>query len=366
MTETKILESISTAVENTTPDILDSLMAELNITAEPKELMHDVIAKDEADTPNTEKDWVPAKSKTQMPWRRIATIAASFLVVVAGISYSVTERTPLALVSLDVNPGIELTINSKERVINANPVNDEAKDILAEMDLKGSDIDVACNAIVGSMLTHGYLTDLSNSVLLSVNADDEQVGTEIEKRLSKHVNDYLETTEIAASVLGQYGANDDAVRKFADENGISLGKAWLIKNLLNTGSTKMTEADLLGLKTQELILLGQKRGVTKTTSYGNAESSQYIGEDKALAAATKHAGVKKGDATNVKYEFDVERGVLIYEVSFRVGDYEYDYDINAYNGKVVSSEKEYEPKYTSSKSGGSGSGSTSSKSGGSG
>ena len=197
-----------------------------------------------------------------MPWRRIATIAASFLVVVAGISYSVTERTPLALVSLDVNPGIELTINSKERVINANPINDEAQDILAEMDLKGSDIDVACNAIVGSMLTHGYLTDLSNSVLLSVNADDEQVGTEIEKRLSKHVNDYLETTEIA------------------------------------------------------------------------------------LAAALKKVGLNKSDVTNIKYEFDVERGVLIYEVSFRAGDYEYDYDINAYNGKVVSSEKEYEPIYT--------------------
>ena len=48
MTEKKILESINAAVESTTPDILDNLMAELNITAEPKELMHDVIAKDEA------------------------------------------------------------------------------------------------------------------------------------------------------------------------------------------------------------------------------------------------------------------------------------------------------------------------------
>lgn len=362
MTEKKILESLNTAVESTTPDILDSLMAELNITDEPKELMHDVIVSDEANESGPADKWMPVIGKAQMPWRRVMGIAASFLVVLAGISFGVTERTPLALVSLDVNPGIEITINSKERVIEANPVNDEAKEILDEMDLKGSDIDVACNAIVGSMLTHGYLTDLQNSILLSVNADDEKVGTDIEQRLSRQINDYLENTEVAAAVLGQYGANDEAIRKFADENGISLGKAWLIKNLMKTGSTKMTEADLLGLKTQELILLGQKRSVTKTTSYGNAESGRFIGEAKALEAALKKAGVNKADAKNVKYEYDVERGVLIYEVTFRAGDYEYDYDINAYTGEVVASEKEYDPVYTAPKSGGS----ASSKSGGSG
>ncbi len=348
MTEKKIIESLNTAVADITPNILDDLMAELNITAEPKELMQDAIAKDEAVSTVTGREWI--KRDSLVPWRRVISVAASLLLVVAGISLSMTGRPPLALVSLDVNPGIEISINNKERVIEAIPVNDEAAEILAEMDLKGSDIDVACNAIVGSMLTHGYLTDLSNSILLSVSADDEQVGTQIEKRLSKQINDYLENTEIAAAVLGQYGASDEATRSFADANGISLGKAWLIKNLLNTGSTKMKESDLLGLKTQELILLGQKRGVTKTTSYGNAESSQYIGEEKALDAALKQAGVSKSDATNVKYEFDVERGTLIYEVSFRAGDYEYDYDINAYNGSVVSFEKEYEPRITAPKS----------------
>lgn len=353
MTEKKIIESLNTAVEEITPNILDDLMAELNISAEPKELMQDAIAKDEAASTSASREWV--KRDGLVPWRRVMSVAASLLLVVAGISLSVTGRPPLALVSLDVNPGIEISINNKERVIEAIPINDEATEILADMDLKGTDIDVACNAIVGSMLTHGYLTDLSNSILLSVSSDDEQVGTAIEKRLSQQINKYLENTEIAAAVLGQYGVNDEATRTFADANGISLGKAWLIKNLLKTGSTKMKESDLLGLKTQELILLGQKRGVTKTTSYGNAESSQYIGEEKALAAALKQAGVSKSDATNIRYEFDVERGTLIYEVSFRAGDYEYDYDINAYNGSVVSFEKEYEPRYTAPKSSGGGS-----------
>ena len=35
-----------------------------------------------------------------------------------------------------------------------------------------------------------------------------------------------------------------------------------------------------------------------------------------------------------------ENGKLVYEVSFNAGGYDYDYDIDAYTGKVIRSEKE--------------------------
>lgn len=362
MTEKRIIEGLNAAVDDLTPNMLEGLMAELNITDEPKVLMHDAVADETA----TDAVWTPKKSRVGGNFgKALMSIAATMLLVVAGLTIY-NNRPALAMVSLDVNPGIEITIDNKERVMEAMPVNDEAKDILDEMDLKGSDIDVACNAIVGSMLTHGYLTDLSNSILLSVSSDDEKKGTEIEKRLSKQVNEYLENSEIAAAVLGQYGSKDDAISAFANKHGISFGKAWLIKNLMNTGSSKMTEADLLSLSTQELILLGQKRGVTKTTSYGDAESGKYIGSDKAISIALEKAGVNKSDASYIKHEFDAENGVLIYEVTFRAGDYEYDYDINALDGSIVSYEKEYEgPVASGGSSGGSSSGSSGGSSSGS-
>lgn len=357
MTEKRITEGLITAVDDLTPNMLEDLMKELNITDEPKALMHDVMA----ESPGAEAAWTPKKVKIGGNFgKALMSIAATMVLVIAGLSIY-NNRPALAMVSLDVNPGIEISIDNRERVMEALPVNNEAKDILDEMDLKGSDIDVACNAIVGSMLTHGYLTDLSNSILLSVSSDDEKKGTEIEKRLSKQVNEYLENSEIAAAVLGQYGSKDDDISTFASKHGISFGKAWLIKNLMNTGSTKMKESDLLSLSTQELIVLGQKRGVTKTTSYGDAESGKYIGSDKAISIALEKAGVKKEDALYIKHELDAENGVLIYDVTFRAGDYDYDYDINAVNGSIVSYEKEYEGPVAS---GGGSSGSGSSGSGG--
>ena len=358
MTENRIKESLKAAIDNSTPDILEELMTELKIKDEPKELMHDKLTEE---TPS-EKKWIPRMQRRSRMMKAFAGCAAAVMLVVAGMGLAASKEV-LAVVSLDVNPAIEISIDKNERVLSANPINDEATEILGEMDLKGSDIDVACNAIVGSMLTHGYLTDLQNSMLVSVSADDEKLGTEIERRLSKELSAYLENTEIAAAILGQYVNNDEALKTYANEHGISIGKAWLIQNLLKTGSTKMKESDLFGLTTQELILLGQKRGVTKDVSYGSAESSKYIGNEKALSIALEKAGADKSSATNIRYEFDCENGVLIYEVAFRVGDYEYDYDINAYDGSVVAYEKEYEPIYTAP-SGGSG-GSSAGKSGGS-
>lgn len=60
----------------------------------------------------------------------------------------------------------------------------------------------------------------------------------------------------------------------------------------------------------------------------------------AKAAAFKHAKVKESQVTDLDVELDKENGKLVYEVSFDAGGYEYDYDIDAYTGKVLRHQKE--------------------------
>lgn len=78
------------------------------------------------------------------------------------------------MVSLDVNPSIQLQVNSKERVLSADALNDDAQVILEGMDLKGTQLNVAVNAIVGSLLQHGYLDKISSAILISVEDQDLQ------------------------------------------------------------------------------------------------------------------------------------------------------------------------------------------------
>ena len=67
-----------------------------------------------------------------------------------------------------------------------------------------------------------------------------------------------------------------------------------------------------------------------------------IGKDKAKEIALEHAGLKEADVTQLFVELDYDDGVLRYEVDFRQGQYEYDYDIDAKTGKILSYDKDFD------------------------
>lgn len=71
-------------------------------------------------------------------------------------------------------------------------------------------------------------------------------------------------------------------------------------------------------------------------------STAVISRDKAKSVALNHAGLKAADVRELEIELDKEKGVLVYEVSFESGKYEYDYDIDAVTGAIKFSEKEPE------------------------
>ena len=91
-----------------------------------------------------------------MAWLAAACLA---LVVVgggAGVQYYQANAVA-SVISLDVNPSVELDVNRQEKVVSAVPLNADANEILDGMDLKGADLNVAVNAIMGSLLKHGYV-----------------------------------------------------------------------------------------------------------------------------------------------------------------------------------------------------------------
>ena len=79
---------------------------------------------------------------------------------------------------------------------------------------------------------------------------------------------------------------------------------------------------------------------TQTPDKTQMDTSDFIGEEKAKELALKKAEI---GAENVKFdriELDYDDGVWQYEVDFKYGDIEYDVDINAENGEILSFEKE--------------------------
>ena len=59
----------------------------------------------------------------------------------------------------------------------------------------------------------------------------------------------------------------------------------------------------------------------------------------AKEAALKHAGLSESQVTDIEIDLDRDNGKLIYEVDFNSGGIEYDYDIDAETGEVISANK---------------------------
>lgn len=71
----------------------------------------------------------------------------------------------------------------------------------------------------------------------------------------------------------------------------------------------------------------------KTVS--TAKPSKMIGIEAAKKVALKHAKLSVNQVTGLKAKQELEHGMWIYEVEFKKGRAEYDYEIQASNGKIL-------------------------------
>ncbi len=74
---------------------------------------------------------------------------------------------------------------------------------------------------------------------------------------------------------------------------------------------------------------------------GNGNATD-IGVEKAKGVALDHAGFADSEVTFLKAEQDYEDGVLIYEIEFYSGNVEYDYEIDAASGTILSVDNDVE------------------------
>ena len=315
--------------------------------------------------PMTEKN-SSKQSTSKKKWKSLAVAACLALVVVGGGAgyYYQSNNAVTSVVSLDVNPSVEMKVNKNEKVISATPQNEDGKVILEGLDLKGVPVDVAMNAVIGSLLQHGYVDELANSILITVEDDDVQRGEKLQEELTAQADAALASAQINGAILSQTLQYNEELSRKAEEYGISAGKAALIQAIVESSNNTKTFESLVGLTINELNLLYSAQNTTGTQSQegstviggadgptdilvsntiqtsGTASQSAYIGADAAKSAALKHAGLSTEQVTFLKAEFDYDDGRMIYEVDFHSGSKKYEYEIDASNGQVVKYETE--------------------------
>ena len=315
MTNEKMEQRLAAAIEKTAPNDVNGVLSRCD---ERKGTM----------IPMT------TKKTTKKRWTTLAAACLALVLLCGGGIFYQQAHAVASVVSLDVNPSIELKVNWSEKVLVCTPLNEDAKAILADMsngaDLKGAKLDVAVNAIVGSLVRNGYLDSISSAIMISVEDKDTARAEKLQRELTSTVDSVLQTSEAKASVLTQTLTQDAGLTQQARENSISTGKAALVNRVLAINPSLKFDA-LAKLSVEELKDLAEA-----------GAPAMPIGKDKAMdiaAAAFGKASTAKMAYSEVDSELDESPAHYEVEIRSQSGE-EFEYKIDAYTGAILESKRE--------------------------
>ena len=190
-------------------------------------------------------------------YKNVLSYAAILVVMLLSLSFITNFSTinnfvngTAAIVSLDINPSIELKVNSKHKVIKATPLNRDAQEIFSE-GLKGLDIEEAVFILIQNAREKQYLTSEKNSILISTIAIKDSFVLDKEN-LEKRIADKLEEDHDinGLQIAFMEGNNQDV--KEAKKQNLSIGKYQIYKNT-KEDNQKITVDEIRTMKVQDII-----------------------------------------------------------------------------------------------------------------
>ncbi|MBR2403382.1 MAG: PepSY domain-containing protein, partial [Lachnospiraceae bacterium] len=255
---------------------------------------------------------------TVMKW--VAAAACFCLLVGSGIFYSNTKVD--SVVSLDINPSIELTVSKNDKVLSAVALNEDAEKVLNGMDLKKVDLDIAINAIIGSLLKNGYLDEVYNAINVCVENDDTKRADEISAKIKSEISSIMAEKDLIGSVNSQSCPLDEALKELADKYGVSVGKYMLAKQV----------SDNLDIALEITV----KMTISELWDLLEAEDVALLTKDDVVKIAVEDAGIDASKMVLNSVKIKETAGVYTYDIKFTVEETaEYKYKIDAVTGAIL-------------------------------
>lgn len=189
-----------------------------------------------------------SKRKTKLHFARYAAVVACFLIVAFGAVTTSLYFTPVAAVSIDVNPSVEMQINCFERVISVKGYGSEAQSITEEISVNNMKYDKALDTLLCSAQMSEYLS-ADACIDITFSCENQDKCDTMQKSISDCINRGNYKAECEVSAL------DNEQAQAAKESSMSMGKykAFLTLKELNPEITQEEVQDLTMSQIRELI-----------------------------------------------------------------------------------------------------------------
>ncbi len=161
-------------------------------------------------------------------WVRWASTAAAAALLLVGAGGGAAWAMPYGVVSLDVNPSLEYTINRFDYVLKVEGVNEDGKDMLARMDasqLLHRPIGEALEASVQQLEDGEWLGGESDEILISAGTKQPSHAEKLVQALEDGLGSRRENIEVHGVIVSE--ADIDA----AHRAGMSAGRHRVLDEL---------------------------------------------------------------------------------------------------------------------------------------
>lgn len=237
---------------------------------------------------------IPQKSKKPTRTFVLRVCAACFAVfLLGGFGLKQIYASPVALISVDVNPSVELIVNRFDQVISSSALNGEGEQILSEAQLKNTKYQDAILKILKAEKTKGYLKTNSN-VVLTVYSSDASTESALLSQVQEITDS--EVSQYAKQVTTECHAVNKTTVNGAHNHGVTAGKYLYMQELQNlepeTDLSQYTHHSIDDIKS-EIDNCKKNHGANKK---GHGQNKH--GSKNKEAGKNGHGAQKKGSGEN--------------------------------------------------------------------
>jgi hypothetical protein len=171
------------------------------------------------------EDLLEKQAKKAITNKIVAISVVAVMLIAMFVGFDFNTPVTFALISIDINPSLDIKIDENQNVLEIIPLNNEAEDI-TDNQMIGQNVFVIIDEIITNAEDLNYLTDENNHILISSADLDNDIDHTLAELITSHLENDL---DINTNVKVIYIESDKKTAEDSIEKGISLGRLELSK-----------------------------------------------------------------------------------------------------------------------------------------
>lgn len=228
----------------------------------------------------------------------------SLLILISISGWYINYRTTDNIITIDVNPGIEIRTNTKNQILSVKAISEEARSLLKNDNYKGSELEPALRKLMEALVNYQYLKENNNTILLTIIPKNDAKVDTVLSRITATIESSLTAQNITPEIMKQVITSDYKRKQLAKRYRMSEGRMSLLQDMMNQDSSLKLDM-LIGKTLQQLYDIAEAKSIdlskytTGNSSNASANKPNQSEDNKAVVTVP---GVNSGIDTNRNQE----------------------------------------------------------------